>query len=375
MSTLRFKPLKAVLVIAAAGVAHGAAQKPSAQEVVSLIEPIRQQHYVPALGAALVSRDGIVASGVTGVRKRGTDVAVTINDKWHLGSNTKAITAVIVATLVERGKLSWETTIGQVFPELSKTFPEEFRGITVTQLLSHHAGLPADLNWGDMARSAASLPEQRLNALKTAASTQLAAPPGTKFGYSNLGYTLAGTIAERVAGQPWEDLMREIVFKPLRMLSCGFGGVGTPGEIDQPWPHKEDGGPMAANGPSVDNPEVMGPAGTVHCSIGDYAKFIADQLRGESGDGALLKAKTYKALHTPRFGGNYAFGWGVLSQDWAGGIVLAHQGSNTLNFCIVRVAPRRGFAVLAVTNQGGDEGQKAALEATDALIRLHDKLP
>ena len=129
---------------------------------------------------------------------------------------------------------------------------------------------------------------------------------------------------------------------------------------------------MAANGPPVDNPEVMGPAGTVHCSIADYSKFIADQLRGERGDGVLLKTETYKALHTPRFGDSYAFGWYVLSQDWAGGTVLAHQGTNTLNFCIVRVAPRREFAVLAVTNQGGDEGQKAVLEATDALIRLHD---
>jgi CubicO group peptidase (beta-lactamase class C family) len=320
----------------------------------------------------LVSSNGIVASGVSGVRKRDADVTVTIDDKWHLGSNTKAMTAVIVATLVERGQLSWETTIGQVFPELSHTFPEKFRAISITQLLSHHAGLPADVDWGDVARSASSLRDQRLNALKTAAVSQLESSPGTKFGYSNLGYTLAGAIVERVAGKPWEDLMREIVFKPLGMTSCGFGGIGTPGKIDQPWPHGEDGRPMAANGPTVDNPEVMGPAGTVNCSIADYSKFIVDQLRGELGGGVLLKTETYKALHAPRFGDTYAFGRIVLSQDWAGGTVLAHQGTNTLNFCIVRIAPRRGFAVLAVTNQGVDEGQKAALEATDALIRLYD---
>src|SRR5262245_56595209 len=151
MSNLRFRPLKAVLVIAAAALANGAAAKPGDPDVVSLIEPIRQQHHVPALGAALVSNEGVVASGVTGVRKKDTDVAVTINDRWHLGSNTKAMTAVIVATLVEGGKLSWETTIGQIFPELSESFPEKFRAITVTQLLSHHAGLPADLAWGDIA--------------------------------------------------------------------------------------------------------------------------------------------------------------------------------------------------------------------------------
>ena len=147
MSTLRFKPLNAVLVIAAAALANGAAAKPAATDVVSLIEPIRQQHHVPALGAALVSSDGIVASGVTGVRKRDTDVAVTINDKWHLGSNTKAMTAVIAATLVDRGKLSWETPIGEVFPELASSFPDEFRAITLTQLLSHHAGLQENIDW------------------------------------------------------------------------------------------------------------------------------------------------------------------------------------------------------------------------------------
>ena len=86
---------------------------------------------------------GVVASGVTGRRKAGTDVAATIDDQWHLGSDTKAMTAVIIATFVERGKLTWETTLGDVFTELAAGFPSDFRAITVTQLLSHYAGLPA----------------------------------------------------------------------------------------------------------------------------------------------------------------------------------------------------------------------------------------
>src|SRR4030095_9690982 len=109
---------------------------------------------------------------------------------------------------------------------------------------------------------------------------------------------------------------------------------------------------------------------TVHCSIHDWSKFIADQLRGERGEGALLKADTYKALHTPRFGGNYAFGWGVASRQWAGGLVFQHSGSNTMNFCVVWIAPLRDFAVLAVTNQGGTEAQEATDEAVSELILL-----
>ena len=177
---------------------------------------------------------------------------------------------------------------------------------------------------------------------------------------------------ERVGGKPWAELMHDIVFTPLGMTNCGFGGLGTPCKIDQPWPHTANGQPTASNGPAVDNAPVMGPAGTVHCSIVDWSKFIADQLRGERGAGALLKTETYKALHTPRFGGNYAFGWGVASRMWAGGTVLQHSGSNTMNFCTLWVAPLRDLAVLAVTNQGGDEAQTAADEAVGAMIRLQE---
>ena len=347
------------------------------RSVTSLIEPIRVAHHLPALGAALVDENGVVTSGVTGVRKAGTGVAATVNatirDEWHLGSDTKAMTATIIATLVERGRLKWESTIGEVFPNRSRDFPEAFRRITVAQLLSHHAGLPANIDWRAIEQTRKPLPEQRLDALATAARTPLASAPGTTYLYSNLGYEIAGTMAERVTGKPWEVLMREIVFGPLGMKSCGFHGTGTPGKIDQPWPHTADGKPTGSNGPDVDNAEVMGPAGTVHCSIADWSKFIAEQLRGEHGTGRLLKQETYKVLHTPKFGGDYAFGWLVATRPWAGGTTLTHAGSNTMNFCVVWIAPARNFAVLAVTNQAGGDAEKGTDEAVAALIQMHNK--
>jgi|SoiMethySBSTD1v2_1073268.scaffolds.fasta_scaffold02487_22 CubicO group peptidase (beta-lactamase class C family) len=373
MTDLRSFALVAVAAIAITAAADNPTAQSADTDVAKLIEPIRQEHRLPALGAAIVTSRGLVASGVTGTRKAGTDVAATIDDQWHLGSDTKAMTAVILATFVERGTLTWETTLGEVFTELAAGLPADFRAITITQLLSHHAGLPANLAWRQIAQSAPTLPGQRLNAVKIAATATLGSKPGTKFEYSNLGYVLAGAIAERIGGKPWEELMREIVFTPLGMTGCGFGGLGTPGTIDQPWPHTGSGRPTDSNGPAVDNAAVLGPAGTVHCSIADWSKFIADQLRGERGGGTLLKAETYKSLHAPRFGGTYAFGWGVTSRVWSGGTVLQHSGSNTMNFCVVWVAPLRDMAVLAVTNQAGDAAQQATDEAVAALIRLHEK--
>lgn len=178
-------------------------------------------------------------------------------------------------------------------------------------------------------------------------------------------------MAEEISDKPWEEMIRTTVFAPLQMTSAGFGGTGTPGKINQPWPHVGQGRPTPANGPDEDNPPVMGPAGTVHCSLADWAKFVTDQLRGLRGQpGTLLKAETYTQMHTPPFGGDYAAGWLVVQRPWAGGTAYTHAGSNTMNYAVVWMAPLRDFAVLVVTNQGGAGMDTAADDAAAALIGL-----
>ena len=148
-------------------------------------------------------------------------------------------------------------------------------------------------------------------------------------------------MAEKAGDAPWEDLMRSLIFEPLGMKNVGYGGVGTPGQIDQPWGHMPDGKPAAGNGPDVDNPPVLGLAGRVHCSMEDWALFIADLLRGARGEKALLKPESYQKLHAPPFGGNYALGWLVVEREWGCGPVLTHAGSNTMNMAVAWLAPRR----------------------------------
>jgi CubicO group peptidase (beta-lactamase class C family) len=336
--------------------------------IAALLEPIRVKHQLPALGGAIVTSQGVRALGVTGVRKTGTDVAATADDLWHLGSDTKAMTAVVVAKLVEQRKLTWDTTIEAVLPKQAANARPAFGAITLLQLLSHRAGLVANLDWPQLSRTPGDPRAQRLAAVVKAASTPLSSPPGTKYEYSNLGYVIAAAMAETVADRAWEDAIRTMVFAPLGITSAGFGGTGTPGTTDQPWPHQANGRPMPSNGPDVDNPPIMGPAGTVHCSLGDWAKFAADQLRGLQGHGALLTPESYKFLHTPPFGGNYMAGWLVLDRPWAGGTVYSHAGSNTMNYAVVWLAPLKDFAVLVVTNQGGPQAETGTDEAASALI-------
>lgn len=335
-----------------------------------ILEPIVRQHDVPGMVAAVVKGDKIIAIGAAGVRRRGGNDKIQVTDQFHLGSCTKSMTATLCAMLVEEGKLSWETTISDVFPELKATMRPGWRTVTLRQLLTHRAGMPADLMEGGL-WALLWLQRDPVTArqmlLKGVLAHDPAAEPGTKFIYSNAGFAVAGHMAEHVMHKPWEELLRERLFKPLKMTSAGFGAPGKAGGVKEPWGHTADGKPVEP-GPRADNPVAIGPAGTVHCSIEDWAKYIALHLRGDEGDAKLLKADTFRVLHTPPEGADYAMGWGVAERGWAGGAALTHAGSNTMWYAVTWLAPRRDFAVVICCNQGGDEAAKACDELAAKLV-------
>lgn len=337
--------------------------------VTSLLKPIRQKFGVPAMAAALVTSEGVQFVGAVGVRKRGTIVPVTLDDLWHIGSDGKAMTSTLIARLVERGQLKWDSTLAEIFPELAPQMNPDFQKVTLLQLLSHHAGLPPNLELANYLGD--DTPALRLRAVREATAKKPQHAPGSTYEYSNLGYIIAGAVVEKITGQSWEQAVSNDVFAPLHLKSAGFGGTGTSGQIDQPWPHTANGEPTRENGPAMDNPPVMGPAGRIHCSIQDWARFVQDQLRGDRGAPALLKPAMYQKLHAPPCGGDYALGWLVANRSWGGGKVLNHGGDNTMNCANVWIAPQRDFAILVCVNQSGD----TAFEATDAavgeLIKLH----
>ena len=334
--------------------------------VTQCLKPVRQKFNIPAMSMAVVTSEGLKYTGAVGVLKRGTETPVGPSLLWHLGSDGKIMTSTLIALLVERGQLHWETTVAEVFPEFAQQMHPEFRQVTLLHLLSHHAGLPPNLPLQDY--SGDNVQELRLRAVNNELAKKPESKPGTKFNYSNLGYIIAAAVVEKTTGQSWETCITEEVFKPLQMTTAGFGGTGTPGKIDQPWPHTTDGAPTPMNGSSMDNLPVMGPAGRIHCTIQDWARFVQDQLRGAQGKPGLLKAESYKKLQTQPFNGDYALGWLVAQREWGGGKVLNHGGDNTMNRANVWVAPKKDFAILVCANQSGDAAGQATDEAVSAMI-------
>ena len=339
-----------------------------------VLEPLRDNHGLPSLAAVLIRGDQIVEMGAVGIRAAQSSTPVTTGDRWHLGSITKAMTATLAAVLVEQGTIEWSTTVGEVFPGLVGRIRPEYVDVRLDELFYHTSGLPNDVtktpSWETLRNSSAPLTEQR----RQWSGELLALRPETARGthrYSNAGYVVAGAMLEAVTGEPWEDLMQREVFDALGMTSTGFGAPGTVGATpDEPRGHVRDDGRWIALQPNrdADNPAVMGPAGTVHSTFSDFARYMAAHLAGARGENGLVSAETFGKLHAPASGTEYALGWGVGERSWARGRVLQHSGSNTVWYATLWIAPERDFAMLAVTNAGGDDARDGTDEAIGVLI-------
>lgn len=342
------------------------------------LELIRAKHELPALAAAAASGVKVLESSAVGVRKLGGAEKVTIDDRWHIGSCTKSMTATLAAMFVERGEIAWTRTVGESFPELHDSMEPQWAGVTLEQLLTHRSGAPSeppDNLWRNAWAQQGTPAEQRAQFVRGLLLRRPTAVPGTRFIYSNQGYAIAGTMLERMSGQPWETLMSTMIFPACVMPNAGFGAPASPGKTDQPWGHRREEGKLVPVPPGrgADNPPAIGPAGTVHCTIEELARYAAWHARGERTGTGSLKKESFVKLHTPAADGDYAMGWGVVERGWAGGKALTHTGSNTMFFAVIWIAPARDAAFVAATNCPGEEAAKACDEAVSLLISRFSK--
>lgn len=339
-------------------------------DLASILEPIRADANLPALIGAVWKGDELVAIGVTGTRKLGDPTPATVDDQWHLGSDTKAMTATLIGIQVDKGTMHLDDTIGELFA--GETIDPGYLNVTIAELLQHRGGAPGEVPaaiWDAMWAAGTSA-----SARTEAVLSLLALPPEQAVGtfvYSNAGYMIAGAALERVqGGKPWEEIMVDELFAPLGMGSCGFGAPGTPNEVTQPWGHDVE--TPISPGPLADNPYSLGPAGTVRCSMTDWGKFLAIHLHGARNETVpLVSQATLTALQTPPAGADYACGWGVTTRDWAGGTTLTHSGSNTLWFATTWIAPAKNTTLAVITNRGDEPAATAVDTAFGPLIETY----
>jgi len=340
-------------------------------DVSKLLEKKLEGSHLPALAAAVIVDGKLKARGAAGFRKRGDGTAVTVNDKFHIGSCTKSMTATLAAILVEDGVIDWDSTIGEVLDDLP--MKEGYRDATLKQLLAHTAGFPTQVPppiWLVAWQMKGKLPAQRRAFVRLMLDQEPSYPPGEGWEYSNTGYTVAGVMLEEVTEKAWEDLMRERLFEPLGMKSAGFREPASKGKVDQPWGHHLSTKPEPP-GKKADNPDAIAPAGLVHCSMEDLARYARLHAVKETGK-VLKQAESFDILHTVvAEGENYALGWLVVDRGWAKGKALTHGGSNGMWATVIWLAPERDFAVVVSSNIAMAVAAKPMDDIAAALIETY----
>ena len=353
---------------------------PKQIDLKDVLAPVVSSNPLPALAAIVFDDQKVIASGAIGVRKFGDPTLVTIEDSFHLGSCTKAMTATLAARIVERGEISWATTVKEALS--LQNVDSALENITLLELMSHNAGMPASLKnqppglwkylyynntWQKGAKGRA----DRLKVAELLFSATPAQAVGS-YKYSNAGFMIAGAMLEAATDTEWEDLMRTELFKPLGMKNCGFGPAARPDKVDQPWPHKLGNDkplivtPLIRAPESWDNPRSLGPAGTVSCTISDWAKFGQLHL-GDGGD--YISTESMSKLHEVRnASARSALGWFSYRRSWAGGTALTHTGSNLFNFAIVWISPTKKKGVMVATNIGDGKTRGKIFKILDGVV-------
>lgn len=281
----------------------------------------------------------------------------TLNDRFHIGSNMKAVTAFIIAKYVEKGKLKWTTKFFDLFPAWKAKSNSAYSNVTLQDLLSHRAGIQPFQGEGDpeIPDFKGTNPEKR----KQFGQFVLALKPikpdeQNPFIYSNAGYTLATLMVEKVTGKNWEELVEKVFIKDLKL------------NVKLSWPenqkHKDTWGHLSENNQLTPVPSTYDyrldytePTGYINIKLKDYVKFIQLNLRGLKGENNYLKANTYQFIH--KGVRNYSLGWFNIHEN--GNELSVHSGTGAFTyFTTVHIDRLKNIAYIIFTNSFNEDTQQ-----------------
>lgn len=282
-----------------------------AQDIIEVLNDLRAKHHLPGIGFAVVAPQNVLVSSISGYADLSDSSLLSLGSRFHLGSNSKAITAFMALNMVKAGKISWETKITDLLPELAPTMHKAYKKTTLADLLSHRAMLPAYTAGTD------AMPWYRCDQGGTACRLEfsrqvLAQKPvkkekGKDFAYSNAGYVVVSAMLERVGDSLGFDNLMEL-----------YANQTTRGNFKLGWPKQSD--EFGARGHlGTDSlfaaPEALyflGPvyaaAGNMNGTLYDQAAFLQQLLLALSNQHPDISRKEAELLLFGR--PQYAFGWG-----------------------------------------------------------------
>lgn len=278
------------------------------QKTAEFAEKTRAENNIPEISYAVVTDKSVLEIAALGQHSVDLKDKASLKDRFHIGSNTKAMTGFVIAKYVETGKLKWDTKFFDLFPEWKKQSKTDYYAITLQDLLSHRAKIQPFQGEEENVPRFKGTKQQKREAFGKYVLTLPGAETDetTEFVYSNAGYTLAALMLEKATGKTWEQLIIKVFNKDLK-LDVKFSFPENQKNKDT-WGHRTNADKLipisSSKAPQLDYTE---PSGDLNLKITDYIKFIQLNLQGLSGKDNYLKAETYKFIHKGIEG--YSIGW------------------------------------------------------------------
>jgi len=321
---------------------------------------------LPGLTLGILSDDEVhvFASGVLNIA---TEVHVTPDSVFQIGSVTKAYTATLLLMLVDDGLLELDTPLVSMIPELAWGDASAREMVTVRHLLTHTSGIDGD-HFLDLGRGEDVLERY----VATCGDLAQVFAPGAAWSYSNTGFAIAGRLIEKLTGLTYDQALAERVLRPLGMTrSCTLP--------EEALRHRAAFGHVAgADGlelaPVVATPRTMGSAGGVAASAADVlalARLYLDGGVDRNGRRLLTEAAISNAFtpQVPVPDPSLADDWGLgfMLRTWDGARVVGHDGGTVGQGASLRILPDHGVAVVVLGNGPGlgtamDELVRSAVE-------------
>ena len=333
---------------------------------------------MPGLAIAVVKDGEVILQKGYGLREAGLPDKVDAETLFAIGSTSKAFTSAAIGTLVDAGKLEWDTPVTKVWPEFKLADPWVTKEIRVSDLMANHSGLSAlsEMLWYGTGFDRAQIME-RLPFVPIDEGFRY------QFQYRNVMFLAAGELIPRVDGRSWDDYLRDVLFRPLGMKRTfpTEAGIGKMDNVAQP--HVIDYHGAAWPVPYRDMHNI-GPAGSIISNVADLANWMRMHLaQGKFGDKQILKPETLAFIHrsqTPlgTTGPNgaplsppaelpaYCLSW--VTQSYRGTRIVWHNGGIDGMSAWIGLLPDDGIGVAILTNLENADLRKAVFyHVVDAM--------
>ncbi len=329
-------------------------------ELGKFIETSEQKLGVPGVALGIVQHGKVVFAGGFGVRELGKPAKVDANTMFMIASNTKALTTLMLAKLVDEKQLTWDTKVTSLLPTFKLGNAETTEQVKVRHLICACTGLPRqDLEWLFQFKGVTPT-----DAMATLAAVQPTSKFGEMFQYSNLLAGAAGFVGGHVAfpklelGAAYDKAMQTRVFDPLGMRSTTFDYARAL-RGDHAMPHANDVDGKTAHAEMAINYSIVSlrPAGAGWSNISDMLKYVEMELDdGKVGGKTIVSKESLLERRVPQvpIGKDATYGMGLMV-DTTYGVAVVHHGGDMIGFhSDMMWLPEYGVGAVVLTN--GDPG-------------------